>query len=64
MGISVNCRTVAEVRFETISGMQIIGGYGLRLSLSFTVLNWDNPDPPVVVFAGYTYPMLGTFCWA
>lgn len=51
MGINLNSRIIAETRLAGISGMRLAGGYSLRLSIEFSVLGWDQPDFPLVLFA-------------
>lgn len=51
MGINLNSRIIADTRLAGISGMPIAGGYLLKLTVEFAVMNWDLADRPVVIFA-------------
>lgn len=50
MGISLNSTTIAEPRFEGISGMRVAGGYVLRFTLVFNVFSCEGLTRPIVVF--------------
>lgn len=51
VGINLNTRIIADTRLAGVSGMPIAGGYLLKLTVEFTVMNWDFPDRPTVIFA-------------
>ena len=52
MGICWGNRTIADARFTGVHGGRLAGGYVLRLSIEFNVLNWDEAGPlPVVIFS-------------
>ena len=51
VSINLNSRIIAEARLAGISGARVAGGYLLRLTIEFNVLNWDQPPFPQVVFA-------------
>lgn len=51
MGINLNSRIIADARLAGIHGGRLAGGYALRISVEFDVLNWDEGDPPEVVMA-------------
>lgn len=51
MSINLNSRIIANTRLASIHGARLAGGYALRLSIEFEVLNWDEPEPPQVVMA-------------
>ena len=52
LGISWSNRTIADARLAGVHGGRLAGGYVLRLSVEFDVLNWNEADPlPVVIMA-------------
>lgn len=51
VGINLNNRIVADTRLAGVFGAKLAGGYGVRLSIEFNVLGWDQPDCPQVVLA-------------
>jgi hypothetical protein len=51
MSINLNSRIIANTRLASIYGGRLAGGYSLRLCIEFEVLNWDEPEPPIVVMA-------------
>ena len=59
MGINLNSRIIADTRLASIHGARHAGGYALRLSLEFNVLNWDLADPPEVVMAPARVHLVG-----
>jgi hypothetical protein len=51
VAIVLNSRIVANTRLAGLHGGRLAGGYALRLSVEFDVLNWDEADPPQVMMA-------------
>jgi hypothetical protein len=47
MSLSFNGRAIADVRFSSVHGIKMAGGFGIRLSVMFNVQPWAEGGPTV-----------------